>query len=239
MDLLQEFNNNKKKIALLIDPDKCSEKDLHNKIKIAEEYSVSFLFVGGSLLSNDNFNKCVSTIKSLTKIPLILFPGNTNQINFEADGILFLSLISGRNPELLIGKHVHSALKIKNSNLEVISTGYMLIESGPITSVQYMSNTLPIPKNKSDIAVSTALAGELIGMKSIYLEAGSGAENHVPLEMINEVKNKISVPLIVGGGIRNKTDAQNIFNAGANIIVLGSIAENDIDSFKDICKLIK
>jgi putative glycerol-1-phosphate prenyltransferase len=238
MSLLDIFHSKKKKIALLIDPDQCDNNSLLFKIKLANENLVDFIFLGGSLLSKDNFEKCAEIIKSNSKIPLVLFPGSNNQLSDKADAILYLSLISGRNPDLLIGQHVQSAATIKNMNIEVISTGYILIENGEVSSVQYMSNTMPIPRSKTEIAVNTAIAGEFLGLKTIYLEAGSGAKQSIPLEMIKATKSKISVPLIVGGGIKSAEKALEIFNAGADIIVVGNIVENQPNKLKEICKSI-
>lgn len=239
MNILNKFNNNnKKKLALLIDPDSFDDSKLLNLIKLANENSVDFVFLGGSLLSKNNFENCAKLIKSKTEIPLVIFPGNSSQISNNADAILYLSLISGRNPDFLIGQQVSSAAILKDMNLQIISTGYILVESGAISSVQYMSNTMPIPRNKIDIAVNTAIAGELLGLKTIYLEAGSGAKQTVPIDMIKAVKSNISIPLIVGGGIKSPQEAEEMFNAGADIIVVGNIAENQPDKFKEISKSI-
>jgi len=238
MSILNTFKNHKKKVALLIDPDSFDNSKLLNLIKLAKETSVDFIFLGGSLLSKNNFENCAKLIKSMSEIPLVIFPGNSSQISNNADAILYLSLISGRNPDFLIGQHVSSAAIIKKMNLQVISTGYMLIENGAISSVQYMSNTMPIPRNKIDIAVNTAIAGELLGLKTIYLEAGSGAKQIVPVDMIKAVKSNVSIPLIVGGGIKSAEEAEKVFNAGADIIVVGNIAESQPDKLKEICKSI-
>ncbi|OFX23895.1 MAG: geranylgeranylglyceryl/heptaprenylglyceryl phosphate synthase [Bacteroidetes bacterium GWA2_31_9] len=223
--------NKKKIIAALIDPDKISK--LPQLIKNIESSRIDLILIGGSLLFTD-IEKTIKLIKSNTKKPVLIFPGNILQVSDKADGILLLSLISGRNPDLLIGNHVISAPIIKKANIEVIPTGYMLIESGKKTSVEYISNTKPIPNDKSDIATATAMAGEMLGLKLIYLEAGSGAANHVPLEMIKKVKNNISLPLIVGGGFRNIENIKNAFKSGADIIVLGSILEDNIDFIEEL-----
>jgi putative glycerol-1-phosphate prenyltransferase len=176
---------------------------------------------------HDQLSTILKTIKSSCGIPVILFPGNNLQINREADAILLLSLISGRNPELLIGRHVISAPILKNSGLEVISTGYLLIDSGKTTTVNYMSQTMPIPREKSDIAACTAMAGEMLGMKLIYLDAGSGAGQPVPADMIRTVRNSVSIPVIVGGGITGATQAKEAFRAGADVVVAGNAIEKD------------
>jgi phosphoglycerol geranylgeranyltransferase len=227
--LEKESQAGRKKIAVLIDPDKYSMAALARVVKLAADARVDFFFVGGSLLIHDQQSKLISYIKKNAKIPVVLFPGNNLQLNSQADGILLLSLISGRNPEMLIGRHVISAPYLKASNLEVISTGYMLIESGGATTVLYMSNTTPIPRHKSDIAVCTAMAGEMLGMKMIYLDAGSGAINPVPVSMIAGVRQSVRIPLIIGGGITNPELAKAAFQAGADVVVVGNAIETDPD----------
>lgn len=225
-----------KKLALLIDPDKFGNGDITG---IAANAGVDYLFVGGSIISNGNFHTCVDSIKKTSTLPLVLFPGNTDQLDPAADAILFLSLISGRNADNLIGKHVIAAPLLKKTSLEVIPTGYMLIDGGKITAASYMSNTLPIPADKPDIAVCTAIAGEMLGLKLIYMDTGSGALTHVSSAMIREVKKNISVPLIVGGGIRTPEDAYNVCKAGADIIVIGTAAEELPQVLSEISQAIK
>jgi len=215
-----------RKIAVLIDPDKSHMSSVYKTLEICETCYVDFIMVGGSLVSNP-IDEFVKEIKKTCKLPVILFPGSLFQISDAADAILLLSLISGRNPEYIIGNHVIAAPFLKQSKLEIISTGYMLIESGGSTSVQYISNTLPIPTNKPDIAVATAIAGEMLGLKLIYLEAGSGAIHSVPRDMIELVKKNISIPLMVGGGIREREQLEQIFAAGADIAVIGNSLENN------------
>lgn len=226
-------DGSKKKLALLIDPDKFGSGDA---AAIAERAGVDYLFVGGSFISEGNFHDCVKKLKKASRLPLIIFPGNTDQVDTAADAILFLSLISGRNADSLIGRHVIAAPALKRTSLEIIPTGYMLIDGGKITSALYMSNTLPIPADKPDIAASTAIAGEMLGLKMIYMDTGSGAPNHVPCEMIKEVKKNISIPLIVGGGIRTPEDAAEICAAGADLIVLGTVAEKSPETLIEIAK---
>ena len=185
---------------------------------------VDFILVGGSLVSV-SVDETVSLLKKNTRVPVILFPGNVLQISPRADGILLLSLISGRNPEFLIGNHVIAAPVLRKSSLEIIPTGYILVENGRTTSVEYMSNTKPIPADKTDLAVATAVAGEMLGHKLIYLEAGSGARDYVNATMIREVRSQISIPLIVGGGIENGDQIRETYRAGADIIVVGSVIE--------------
>ena len=225
-----------KQLAVLIDPDKTDESLLPKLIGTINEFSVNYIFVGGSLFTQNFLEPCINIIKKHTDVPLVLFPGNLLQISHKADGILLLSLISGRNPELLIGNHVIAAPLLRKSSLEIIPTGYMLIESGKHTSALYMSNTNPIPADKSDIAQSTATAGEMLGLKIIYMDAGSGAQNTVPLGMIAGVKKVINIPLIIGGGIRSASDATSAWQAGADLIVIGNATEKNTDIISEVCK---
>ena len=236
--ILEKKAKEKKLFAILIDPDKQKNSVLSLIVQKANEANVDYFFVGGSLLTNDNLDECIKTIKNNSNIPVILFPGNAMQINKNADGILFLSLISGRNPELLIGKQVISAPILKQTSLEVISTGYMLIDSGKPTTASYMSNTLPIPRNKNGIATSTAIAGEYLGMKLIYMDGGSGAEKPIEIDMIKQVSNQINIPLIVGGGICNAQKAIDNCNAGADLIVVGNAIEKNANLILEISKAV-
>jgi phosphoglycerol geranylgeranyltransferase len=211
--------------AVLVDPGKTDISQMNRLLKVIEQRPVDFIFIGGSLASAHQLDQIIQILKDYQTAPIVIFPGNEVQIHPQANAILLLSLISGRNPDLLIGKHVSAALQLKKSKLEVIPTGYMLIESGKLTSVAYMSHTLPIPRDKNDIAIATALAGELLGMKLIYLEAGSGAEQPVPFEMIKEVKEALNIPLIVGGGIDTAEKYKQALNAGADLIVVGNALE--------------
>ena len=237
-NILAKKAQGKKLFVILIDPDKQRNSDLFSTIQKANSANVDYFFVGGSLLLNDNLGECIKTIKENSSIPVLLFPGSELQINKDADGILFLSLISGRNPDLLIGKQVTSAPILKETNLEVISTGYMLIESGKATTASYMSNTLPIPRDKNGIASSTAIAGEYLGMKLIYLDGGSGAHNSIESEMIKHVSSSINAPLIIGGGICNKEKAIENCKAGADIIVVGNAIERNPDLISEISEAI-
>lgn len=216
-----------KQLAVLVDPDKTCGKPLEKLATEAEKHGVDYFFVGGSLMTDGDLSECVITIKNSCNVPVILFPGSVDQIDARADALLFLSLISGRNPELLIGHHVTAAPLLADRKLEVIPTGYILIESGNMTTVQKVSNTLPIPASKTDIAASTALAGEFLGMKLIFAEAGSGAKNPVSEEMIHAIKQLITVPLIVGGGIRTPEKVAANFKAGADLIVIGNSLERN------------
>ncbi len=225
----------KKLFAVLIDPDKFESTEIISK---ADAAGVDFIMVGGSLLSNGGFENCIQIIKKNTSIPLIIFPGNHFQISENADGILLLSLISGRNPDLLIGKHVIVAALLKASGLEILPTGYILIESGKQTTVSYMSNTNPIPYEKDDIATCTAMAGEQLGLKLIYMDAGSGALNSVSANMISKVRKNISIPLIIGGGIDSPEKALLACQSGADIVVVGNAIETNSLLIESIAKTI-
>ncbi len=228
----------KKQFAILVDPDKLAANDEVCIAESAQETGVDFIFVGGSLLTQDNLNSCITRLKAECNIPIVLFPGSTLQINNNADAILFLSLISSRNAEMLIGKHIESAALLKSSKLEVISTGYMLIESGRPTAVSYMSNSTPIPHDKNEIAICTALAGEMLGLKLIFMDGGSGAINPISKEMITAVSKNISVPLIIGGGIRTPEKALENCKAGADVIVVGNAIEKDKSLIRDIAQAV-
>jgi len=232
--ILNYKEQGKKLFAVLIDPDKIKIKDLERVSEKSQESKVDFIFLGGSLLTNNVFDECISTIKKSCSIPVIIFPGNIMQINGEADAILFLSLISGRNADMLIGKHVIVAPILKRLNLEVIPTGYILIESGKLTSVSYISNTIPIPHDKDDIALCTALAGEMLGLKIIFLDGGSGAYNPVSEKMIAKVSNNVSTPVIVGGGIKTPDKAFQNCKAGADVVVVGNAIESDSNLINEI-----
>ena len=233
--LLKSYASNQKSLSVLIDPEVYnSERKLSQFLKILEGNQINYIFIGGSLIKDPDINPSIKYLKARTEIPLILFPGNGLYLSESADAVLFLSLISGRNPELLIGQHVPIAAALKKSNIEVIPTGYMLIDGGRPTSVSYLSFTNPIPNDKPEIASSTAIAGELLGMKLIYLEAGSGAPNPVPGSIIQQVRKSIDIPLIVGGGINNTEKAINALHAGADMIVVGNKIEQNPDFIKDV-----
>jgi putative glycerol-1-phosphate prenyltransferase len=229
----------KKSFAILIDPDKITMGKLISTIEIAEKADVDFIFIGGSLVVTSKLDEIVQHIKKETSIPLVIFPGNPSQVSRFADGLLYLSLISGRNPELLIGQHVVSVPMIRESGLEVISTGYMLIDGGEPTSISYMSNTIPIPSNKNEIAVCTALAGEMLGMKTIYMDAGSGAKTPITESMIHAVASQLKIPLIIGGGIREPEKAYLNCKAGADMIVVGNAIEKNEGLIIEMASAIK
>lgn len=226
--LTQRKEQGVKSFAVLIDPDKIPDRTACQKlINMSIENKVDFFFVGGSLITDDNYNTIVDQIKSNCSIPVILFPGSNMHISLNADAVLFLSLISGRNPELLIGQHVVAAPILKKSSLEIIPTGYILINSGSATTVAYMSNTSPIPNDKPAIAACTAMAGEMLGLRLMYLDAGSGAGEPVSPKVINMVRKSIDTPMIVGGGLRSAGAALKALNAGADLVVIGNGIEKN------------
>jgi phosphoglycerol geranylgeranyltransferase len=225
--IVKQKANGHKAFAVLIDPDKLTSESLLETIQLAKQANVDYLFVGGSLVVTDTLDKVVAAIKENCSIPVVLFPGSPDQITPKADALLYLSLISGRNPELLIGQHVISAPFVRQSGLEIIPVGYMLIDGGTPTTVSYISNTNPIPSNKNDIASCTAMAGEMLGLKVIYMDAGSGAQRAIPTIMISQVAKYIQIPIIVGGGITSPEKAKENCLAGADIIVVGNAIEKD------------
>lgn len=225
--IVAKKQKSQKSFAVLIDPDKVSFSKLDQLINLAIDAGVDYLFVGGSLVISNQLEEVVKHIKTNCTIPILLFPGSPSQITGHADALLYLSLISGRNPELLIGQHVISAAAVRKSGLEVISTGYMVVDGGAPTTVSYISNALPIPADKNEIAMCTAMAGEMLGMKLIYLDAGSGARRSVSENMIESVSGVISVPLVVGGGITDPEKAYLNCRAGADVIVIGNAIEKD------------
>jgi phosphoglycerol geranylgeranyltransferase len=229
----------KKSLAVLLDPDKLEENNFELFLDACVNAQVDYFFVGGSLLTKHIMAETIAIIKKRTNIPVIIFPGNSLHIEPTADAILLLSLISGRNPEYLIGQHVISAPLLRQSKLEILSTGYLLIDSGKPTTVSYISNTTPIPHDKADIAVCTAMAGEMLGMKLIYLDGGSGAINPISATMIRKVKENIHLPLIVGGGINSIEKASDALEAGADIIVIGNAFEKDPNLLPQIAETVK
>jgi putative glycerol-1-phosphate prenyltransferase len=223
-----------KKIVLLIDPDKINLQAIIATVHAASESKVSMIFVGGSLMSQD-MDIIIKTIKHHTSLPIVLFPGSLMQLSNKADALLLLSLVSGRNPEYLIGNQVQAAPFIRQSQIEVIPTAYILIDGGTVSSVEYMSNTRPIPSNKTDLAVATSMAAEMLGNKVIYLEAGSGAIEPVPKNIIEEVKRNVSIPLIVGGGLNSTSKIHDAFIAGADVVVIGTAIEKSINNLEKLC----
>ena len=222
---------NRKLLAILLDPDKVEMDNLAVLIDRIKKSPATHVFVGGSIVKTDKMDELVLYLKEKLALPILLFPGNPSQISVLADGILFLSLLSGRNPEYLIEHHISSVPILKNTNLEIIPTGYVLIESGTITAVERVSQTKPLGRTNLSLVCHTAKAGEYLGNKLIYLEAGSGAKLRVPLEMITAVSREVSIPLVVGGGIRSQKEIQQAFNAGADLVVIGTAFENDGNFF--------
>ena len=232
--LTKSILNKDKKIALLIDPDKAAGDSFINLLEIAKRSKVDFILVGGSLTFND-IDTLIDKIKENCEIPVILFPGTLLQLSHKADAMFLLSLISGRNPELLIGNHVIAAPFLKDMKQKLISVGYILIGCGSKTSAEYISQTEAIPADKPEIVVATAMAGEMLGMKMIYLEAGSGAKSHVPTAVVSSVRENITAPIAVGGGITNKEEVKKIFSAGADIIILGNGCEKRPELLAEAC----
>ncbi len=236
--LCQRKVNGKKSFAVLIDPDKVNDHKMLQLIQLAVAAKVDYFLVGGSLVISNYLDECVQIIKRNCSIPVILFPGSSTQVSKYADALLYLSLISGRNPELLIGQHVVSAPAIKQSGLEIMSTGYMVIDGGAPTTVSYISNAAPLPADKNEIAMCTAMAGEMLGMKIIYMDAGSGAKRAITESMIQLVANAIEVPLIIGGGITDPEKAYLNCKAGADVIVVGNAIEKDESLIMDMASAV-
>lgn len=236
--ITQRKRNGKKSFAVLIDPDKVNAGSIQELVKLSMDAQVDYFFVGGSLVISTHLDECIQQIKAACNIPVILFPGSPSQVSKYADALLYLSLISGRNPELLIGQHVISAPFVKKSGLEIMPTGYMVIDGGAPTTVSYISNATPIPADKSEIAMCTAMAGEMLGMRLIYMDAGSGAKRPITEQMIENVSKHIEVPLIVGGGIVEPEKAYLNCKAGADIIVVGNAIEKDPSLIKEISAAI-
>ena len=237
-NILKSKKEGKKIFAILIDPDKQTNEELLETVDIANNSNVDYFFVGGSLLINNSLEQSILTIKSNSSIPVVLFPGNAMQVSENADAILFLSLISGRNPEMLIGQQVITAPLLKQTDLEVLSTGYMLIDSGKPTTVSYMSNTTPIPYEKNYVAACTAMAGEMLGLKLIFMDGGSGAKTPISSHMIKSVSDNVDIPLIIGGGICSAAKALENCQSGADIIVVGNAIEKENGLIKEISEAI-
>lgn len=227
-----------KKLAVLIDPDDLQEDHLQKVIPLIQKSEVDLLLIGGSLLLKDQLDHCLQRLKKELDQPLVLFPGSAVQVSKEADAILFLSLISGRNPEFLIGQHVVAAPYVKAAGLEVIPTGYMLVDGGRPTTASYISNAMPIPRNKPEIAVCTAMAGEMLGLQTVFMDAGSGADLPITKEMISAVQENIDLPLIVGGGIRDAYKAVEQLEAGADMIVVGTQVEENPNSLMELSQAV-
>lgn len=239
MNILSQIKAKTGQIAVLIDPEKTNHesalKTLIEKIVFAK---VDFIFVGGSTVSREQFQKTVSIIKSLCSIPVVIFPGGSHQFSEKADALLFLSLVSGRNPDFLITHHIQAVPDIINSSIEVLPTAYLLVDGGTSSSVAYVSQTTPIPRNQENIVLDTALAAIFQGKQLVFLDAGSGAKQAVPASIIPKIKAHKDVPIIVGGGIQRIQDIERFKNCGANVIVIGNKIEAEIDFLLDI-KLFK
>ena len=235
--ILNNTNNGKKMFGVLIDPDKQNARGLIETIKVCNDANIDYFFVGGSIITHGNMKTTTRLIKENSSIPIIIFPGDPDQISDYADAILFLSLISGRNPEFLIGHHVTAAPIIKNTNLEVIPTGYLLVDCGTTTTAIYVSDTNPIPFDNPEIAANTALAGEYLGLKITYIDGGSGAKKCISKSMIQKTKSALTGPLIIGGGIRTPQAADEIYKAGADIIIIGNGAEENRNLIPEISKI--
>jgi phosphoglycerol geranylgeranyltransferase len=231
LDIVQAKKEGKKLLAILLDPDKIDYTKITELSKKINQSPATHVFVGGSMVKEGITEKLIVKLKEKIKIPILIFPGHPSQISHKADGLLFLSLLSGRNTDFLIEHHINAIEILKDSTLEIIPTGYLLIDGGIETAVQKVSQTQPIDRSNIDLAFKTAKAGEYLGKKLIYLEAGSGATHCVPLKMIHEVAITISVPLIVGGGIKNKKQIEEVYQAGADIVVIGTAFENDLTFF--------
>ncbi len=229
--LLNSKAKDEKLLAILLDPDKLVVENISHLILKINQSPATHIFVGGSSFDGTHLDELITELKSKINLPFLLFPGNPSQISDKADGILFLTLLSGRNPDYLIEHQVNAVPILNKTNLEVISTGYILIESGNETAVERVSKTKPLDRNNHEYVLQTAQAGKFIGNKLIYLEAGSGAKLSVPNEMISMVSKNINIPLIVGGGIRSKHEIENAFKAGADLVVIGTVFENDNDFF--------
>jgi phosphoglycerol geranylgeranyltransferase len=236
--LSEKKKQGRKSFAVLIDPDKVNNSILDELMELSVSAKVDYLLVGGSLVISNHLDDCVQHIKKQCDIPVILFPGSPSQISKYADALLYLSLISGRNPELLIGQHVVSAPFVRQSGLEIMSTGYIVIDGGAPTTVSYISNAAPVPADKNEIAMCTAMAGEMLGMKLIYMDAGSGAKRPISENMIEAVAKHISLPLIIGGGITDPEKAYRNCKAGADVIVVGNAIEKDSSLIKEMSAAI-
>lgn len=240
--LLKQLQNNQKSnrcsLAVLVDPDNLKVDTIEQFVTGLDEQFVDVILFGGSLITENKLSEKLAMLKKFSNLPVYLFPGNSIQLSKEADGILFLSLLSGRNAEFLIGQQVVAAPFLKQSGLDVLSTAYLMIDGGKLTTAHYMSNTLPIPNNKPEIAVNTAIAAEFMGFKCIYLDSGSGADKPVSVDVISAIKANVSLPIIVGGGINSIDKAKQVKLAGADMIVIGTAFENNKLSIKEIAAIV-
>lgn len=235
-NILNAIKDNQKLLAVLIDPDKFRLENVEAFITKVNCSIATHIFIGGSEVEDRTTGQLVERIKSYTDLPLVLFPGDENQLTDKADALLFLSLISGRNPDYLIEKHINVVPKLNTMSLEVIPTGYILVENGIETSVERISQTTPLPRNNVELIVNTAKAGEYLGMKLLYLEAGSGAKAPIDAAIISRVKTQLKIPLIVGGGVKSKAALDRAYTAGADLVVIGTAFEKDETFFNEISK---
>jgi phosphoglycerol geranylgeranyltransferase len=231
LNILNQSLAQKKCLAILIDPDKTKKDNVGDILDKINQSPATHIFIGGSIVKQEDIDGLIFKIKEKCKLPILIFPGHPSQISNKADGVLFLSLLSGRNPEYLIEHHINSVHILQETALEIIPTAYILIDGGTESAVQKVSNTKPIARENIELAFKTAKASEYLGKKLIYLECGSGALQHVPLDMITYIKNNIKIPLIIGGGIRNIKQIKEIYNAGADIVVIGTAFEKNPDFF--------
>lgn len=229
----------KKSFFLLIDPDKIEKNTLSTLIQQPAFNKVDFILVGGSLITGTLFHQTIQFLKSKTSKSITIFPGSNLHLDNQADGILLLSLISGRNPDFLIGQHIVAAPILKRSLLEILPTGYILVEGGKQTTVSYISNTTPIPADKPELAACTAMAGEMLGLQLIYADAGSGAQNSIPPKMVKQIRKSVDIPLLIGGGIRTAKQAQDILSAGADAIVVGTAIEDDFEKLDELVEVVE
>lgn len=237
LDILEQSSKN---LAILIDPEKTNTEDqLKPLLSLISKLEPEFIFVGGSTVSQQQMKDCLQVIKKYSSIPTVIFPGSAEQVDEQADALLFLSLLSGRNPDYLIGHQVRSARQLKKMDIETISTAYLLVDGGKTSSVSYVSQTSPIPNEQIGIAVNTAVAGEMLGFKAVFMDAGSGAINAVPTEMIRAVKSEIDIPLIIGGGIKTIEEMDAVYEAGADVVVIGNKIEKDVDFMLDLISYFK
>lgn len=236
--LLEKKRNKKKSFAVLLDPDKVNQQQVSLLSQQCDDAGVDYVLIGGSIMVTNHLDACIQSFKKESDIPVILFPGSPSQVSPYADALFYLSLISGRNPELLIGAHVVSAPVVKSSGLEIISAGYMVIDGGAATTVSYMSHSQPIPHDKEDVAYCTAMAGEMLGMKVIYMDAGSGAKIPISEKMISRVSMAVDIPLIVGGGISDPEKAYRNCKAGADLIVVGNAIEKRSNLIKEMAAAV-
>jgi len=238
LTLKQTVAKNGAGFIVLIDPDKKNDEKIIEIVENANLNGADAIFVGGSIMMDSFYNERVKKIKSISNIPVILFPGGVNQVSKHFDAILFMSLLSGRNPHYLIGEQVLAAPIIKDIGIETIPTAYLLIDGGSSTSVEYISGTKPLPPSKPDLLIGHALAAQFLGMKMIYLECGSGAKNRIPDETLKAVSSEIDIDVAVGGGVRTPEDAGQLVNSGASFVVIGSAIENSKDSISDFASAI-